>query len=205
MFDELLAHPGVEEVSELRSRFGFMAFHGGNLEKGTDDIARSAAERSGASLYAIIQLPDLRWHLPSTTIDPAHSPMLESFLNHVEVVVTVHGYGRDGLFTTLLLGGRNRLLASHVGGHLRAGLPDYEIRDELEQIPRELRGLHPENPVNRPPAGGVQVELPPRVRGLGPYWEQRPEARGGDGRVPHTEALIAALAAAARSWPVAPG
>jgi len=205
MFDELLAHPGVEEVSELRSRFGFMAFHGGNLEKGTDDIARTAAERSGASLYAIIQPPDLRWHLPSTTIDPALSPALASFLDHVEVVVTVHGYGRDGLFTTLLLGGRNRRLASHVGGHLRVGLPDYEIRDELEEIPVELRGLHPENPVNRPPAGGVQVELPPRVRGLGPYWEQRPEARGGDGRVPHTEALIASLAAAARSWSVAPG
>ena len=205
MFDELLAHPGVEEVSELRSRFGFMAFHGGNLEKGTDDIARTAAERSGASLYAIIQPPDLRWHLPSTTIDPARSPALASFLDHVEIVVTVHGYGRDGLFTTLLLGGRNRRLASHVGSHLRVGLPDYEIRDELEQIPVELRGLHPENPVNRPPAGGVQVELPPRVRGLGPYWEQRPEARGGDGRVPHTEALIASLAAAARSWSVAPG
>jgi phage replication-related protein YjqB (UPF0714/DUF867 family) len=202
MFDELLAHPGVREVSDLRSRFGFMAFHGGNLEKGTDDIAFAAAERSGASTYAIIQPPDLRWHLPSTTIDPAESPALACFLDHVEVVVTVHGYGREGLFTTLLLGGRNRRLAEHVGLHLRAGLPDYEIRDQLEQIPRELRGMHPENPVNRPPAAGVQVELPPRVRGLGPYWEQRPHKRGPDGRVSHTEALIASLAAAARSWSV---
>ena len=202
MFDELLAHPGVEEVTELRSRFGFMAFHGGNLEKGTDEIALAAAERSGASAYAIIQPPDLRWHLPSTSIDPAHSPALASFLDHVEVVVTVHGYGRDGLFTTVLLGGRNRRLAAHVGGHLRAGLPDYDIRDELDEIPRELRGLHPENPVNRPPAGGVQVELPPRVRGLGPYWERRSDHRDAEGRVPHTEALIASLARAARSWAV---
>ena len=205
MFDELLAHPGVEEVSELRSRFGFMAFHGGNLEKGTDEIALAAAERSGASTYAIIQPPDLRWHLPSTSIDPVHSPALASFLDHVEVVVTVHGYGRDGLFTTLLLGGSNRRLAAHVGGHLRVGLPDYDIRDRLDQIPRELRGLHPENPVNRPMAGGVQVELPPRVRGLGPYWDQRPDDRGADGRVPHTEALIASLAEAARSWSLQPG
>ena len=34
-----------------------------------------------------------------------HSPALQAFLDHVQVVVTVHGYGRDGMFTTLLLGG----------------------------------------------------------------------------------------------------
>ena len=49
MFDELLAHPGVEESVELRSRFGFMAFHGGSLELGTDQIARAAA-RAGRRL-----------------------------------------------------------------------------------------------------------------------------------------------------------
>ena len=38
-FDELLAHPGVEEICTLRSSFGFMAFHGGSLEQKTDDIA----------------------------------------------------------------------------------------------------------------------------------------------------------------------
>ena len=38
-FAELLAHDGVEEDLELRSAFGFMAFHGGNLEVGTDVIA----------------------------------------------------------------------------------------------------------------------------------------------------------------------
>ena len=27
MLEKLLAHPGVREVCELRSRFGFMAFH----------------------------------------------------------------------------------------------------------------------------------------------------------------------------------
>lgn len=202
MFDELLAHPGVQEVTELRSRFGFMAFHGGNLERGTDDIAREAARRSGASCYAVIQPPNLRWHLPSSTIDPVHSDQLRVFLEHVEVVVTVHGYGREGRFTTLLLGGANRILARHLGDHLRAGLPDYEVLDALDEIPAELRGLHPENPVNRPPAAGVQLELPPRVRGLGPFWEGRAGERTSAGRVPHTEALIDSLAGAARSWGV---
>ena len=74
MLDRLLAHPDVEEVSELRSTFGFMAFHGGGLEEQTDVIARAAAEQSGSSYYGIHQPADLKWHIPSHQIDPAHSP-----------------------------------------------------------------------------------------------------------------------------------
>ena len=55
---------------ELRSRFGLMAFHGGNLERGTDVIAAAAAERAGASLYAVRQPPGLRWHMPSVAVRP---------------------------------------------------------------------------------------------------------------------------------------
>ena len=67
-----------------------------------------------------------------------------------------------------------------------AGLDGYEIVDDLDVIPAPLRGLHPENPVNRTRAGGVQLELPPRVRGLGPH-----------GRPETVDALVAALAEAA--------
>lgn len=196
MLHDLLSHPGVEEDCVLRSRFGFMAFHGGNLERGTDDVAETAATASGASVYAVRQPDDLRWHVPSTEFDPARSDQLARFLDHVDVVVTVHGYGRQGMFTSLLLGGGNRHLARHLAGHLRTALPDYEVLDELEAIPRELRGLHPDNPVNRPPSKGVQLELPPRVRGIGPFWD----AFDGPGRVPHTDALIEALTVAARTW-----
>lgn len=196
MLSELLAHNGVVEQVELRSRFGFMAFHGGSLEKGTDEIALGAADLAQASLYAVIQPPDLRWHLPSTSFDPDHSPALASFVEHVEVVVAVHGFGREGLFTSLLLGGRNRDLAAHLAGPLRGALPGYDVVDDLAAIPRELAGQHPTNPVNLPRAGGVQLELPPRVRGLGPFWDDHGDARP----VPHTESLIAALAEAARSW-----
>ena len=114
----------------LRSaRVGFMAFHGGSLEQMTDDIAVAAAERSGCSIYAVVQPPDFRWHLPSAEIDPVHSPALSGFLDHVDVAIAVHGYGRAGLFTSLLLGGQNRSLAEHLGAHLRAGLPDYQVVD----------------------------------------------------------------------------
>src|ERR1700727_620994 len=44
----LLTEPGMVEVSRLRSRFGFLAIHGGGLEQMTDLIAERAAEASGA-------------------------------------------------------------------------------------------------------------------------------------------------------------
>src|SRR3954462_6276434 len=98
VFADLLAHPGVEEVCELRSAFGLMAFHGGNLEVGTDGIAKEAAEQAGAWLYAVLQPADLRWHIPSTEVQPTKSEALARFIAHVEVVVAVHGYGRDGFW-----------------------------------------------------------------------------------------------------------
>ena len=44
----LLADPAVREESTLRSRFGFMAIHGGGLEQMTDVIAERAADAAGA-------------------------------------------------------------------------------------------------------------------------------------------------------------
>lgn len=194
MLAELLAHPGVEEECRLGSSFGILAFHGGNLERGTDDIATQAAEASGASLYVVRQPADLRWHVPSAAFDPGASPALARFLDHVRVAVAVHGYGREGMWTTLLLGGRNRPLAAALGAELRAGLGDgFEVVDDLEGVPAELRGLHPRNPVNRPPAAGVQLELPPRVRpgtGVPAYDPAWPAAIAG---------AIAAVAAASGS------
>lgn len=196
-FAELLAHPEVDEVTELRGRFGFMAYHGGGLEAMTDVIARRAAERAGASYYGVHQPPGMELHIPSAQISPAASASMTEFLDHVDVVITVHGYGRRGLFTSLLVGGRNRDLADHVAPHLRRALPAYDIRTDLDTIPRELRGQHPANPVNLPRHGGVQLELPPRVRGSSPLWWDWE----GPGLTPHTEALIGALALAAKSWP----
>ncbi len=195
-FAEILAAPGVREVCELRGSVGFMAYHGGNLEWLTDVIAERAAERSGASLYSVVQPLGMRQHLASTRVRPAESPALASFLDHVDIVITIHGFGRRGLFSSLLLGGQNREFAEHVGGQLRRHLPSYDVRTDLDAIPKQLRGLHESNPVNLPRQQGVQIELPPRVRGSSPMWWdwESPEL------TPHTEWLITALAESATSW-----
>ncbi len=196
-FADLLAAPGVREVCRIGSRVGVMAYHGGNLEWNTDVIAERTADRTGASLYSVIQPPTMRQHLASTKVAPSESPRLAAFLDHVEIVVTIHGFGRRGFFDALLLGGRNREFAEHVGRALQAALPVYRVLTDLESMPSSLRGQHPENPVNMPPMGGVQIELAPRVRGSSPMWWdwEGPEL------TPHTEALIDGLAAAIETWP----
>lgn len=199
-FRQLLDQPGVEEVLELRSTFGFMAFHGGNLERRTDTIAAEAAERSGSSFYGVIQPKGLRQHIPSKHVSPDESPRLKDFIEHCEVAVAIHGYGIQGRWVDLLIGGQNRSLASHVAHHVRRSIPAYRSIDDLGAIPQQLRGVHPDNPVNLLRGGGVQIELPPRVRGLTPLVLHWPSHDHETQRFPHMEHLIEGLAAGARSW-----
>lgn len=201
MLREFLARPEVTERCELRGRFGLMAFHGGNLERTTDTVAEEVAARTGASLYAVSQAPPHRTHLASTAFDPSQSPMLASFLQHVNIAIAVHGYGRRSLWHHLLVGGRNRQLAAHLSRHLRDGLPDhYHVLDEVSEIPQKLRGQHDRNPVNLPRQQGVQLELPPSIR-----WNRSENGwsdHEGVSRAPDVDRLIGALCTAVRRWPL---
>ena len=174
----------------LRSRIGFLALHGG-LEPGTAELARDAAAASGASLYAVVQPDDLRWHVPAHRVAPLDAPSLAAFLGHVDIVVSLHGYLRRELRTAVLVGGANRVLAGRLGRRLRRALPDYDVVDDLARIPPDLRGVHPCNPVNLTRLGGVQLELPHRVRSIGPFRDASYRA--------HTAALTDALARYAAS------
>jgi len=160
---ELLGHPDVAERSGHAGPVGFMAFHGG-LETGTAEIAEEAAAVAGASLYVVSQPSELRWHVPSHAVDPAGSERLRRWLSHVQVAIALHGYGRIRQPGRILLGGRNRAMAARLADALTVRLPHLTVVSDLEDIPRELRGVHPDNPVNRPLRSGVQVELPPRAR-----------------------------------------
>jgi phage replication-related protein YjqB (UPF0714/DUF867 family) len=163
---ELLSEPGVFEESSLRSRFGFLAIHGGGLEEMTDVIAERAADAADASVYLVRHPQRYPHHLSSARFRVRESARLAEFLDHVDIAISLHGYGRIGRATQLLAGGSNRTLAAHVAGHL--DLPGYQVVTDIDQIPFELRGLHPHNPVNRTRDGGTQLELPSRVRGISP-------------------------------------
>jgi len=184
----------VIEESELRSRFGFLAIHGGGLEEMTDVIAERAAKEADASVYLLRHPDRYPHHVPSALYHPDESARLAEFLEHVDVAVSLHGYGRIGRATQLLAGGRNRALAAHLARHIR--LTGYQVVTDIDDIPPELRGLHPNNPVNRVRDGGTQLELSVRIRGLSP----RSPLPGDDGLSPATTTLVRCLATAARSW-----
>jgi phage replication-related protein YjqB (UPF0714/DUF867 family) len=195
-FVDFLAHPDVTEEQvlvppRLGVAVGFLALHGG-LEPATAEIAAESARRADASWYAIVQPDGLKRHVTSHEHDPADAPLLAGFLAHVDTVISVHGYWGHA-DDAILIGGRDRALASSLAARLRAALPDYRAVDDLDAIPHRLRGLDPRNPVNRC-ARGVQVELPHPVRAIGPY------GRGAAGAVrrAHTETLVDTLACFAR-------
>jgi phage replication-related protein YjqB (UPF0714/DUF867 family) len=201
VLSDLLARDDVTEELDLRSRFGFMAFHGGTLERATDVIAREAAAQADASYYGVVQTAEEPVHFPSTDVHPTHSDSLARFFDHVDVVVTVHGYGRRQLMRTVLLGGRNRELAEHVASRARAALPGYTFRTDLASMPKGLTGQHRRNPVNLPPQQGLQIELPPALR-----WHHDESGwsdHGAVGRAPQVDTFITVLATATRSWATA--
>jgi phage replication-related protein YjqB (UPF0714/DUF867 family) len=191
---ELLTMPGIREVCILRSKVGFMALHAGSQDRGTEQIARRAADEAGASYYAIVQPSGLRVHLTSRLHDPDHSTQLRAFLKHVDVAISVHGFGREGFALWLdphrgliiepygpairgkqtgplrgiIVGGLNAQLVEFARElfQKRFAATDYHVADERIRL-----GFHPDNPVNLPSAGGVQVELPPGLRGIGDFGE----------------------------------
>ncbi len=189
---ELLAIPGVIEECVLRSNVGFMALHGGSQDRGTDQIARRAAEQANASYYAILHPSELRVHLTSRLHDPGQSSRLQAFLGHVDIAISVHGFGRDGFalwidhdsgliiepygpavrgrqtgpLRGIILGGLNAPLLHAAGELFEQRFVGYHVADERVRL-----GFHPDNPVNLPSAHGVQVELPPGLRGIGDFGE----------------------------------
>jgi phage replication-related protein YjqB (UPF0714/DUF867 family) len=168
MLAELLAHPGVVEEMVLAGPVGVMALHGG-IEEETAEMAREVAAVTGSSLYVVEQPPDLSWHIPSIGYDPSASAALASFLSHVRSVVSLHGFGRVHLRRSVLVGGGNHGLRTSMAAALRSHTGLRVVDDEAE-IPRELRGRHPRNPVNLAAGGGVQLELSAGAR-MAPHRE----------------------------------
>ena len=198
-FRQLLALPKVTERHTLRSRFGVLAYHGGYVERVTSLIASMASERANATVYLVEQPADHALHIPSTRVRPEDSDMLAEVLGHVRTVCTVHGYGREMDKQHILIGGRNRDLARHVGQHLDEQLDGkYPIVTDLDAMPPELRGVHPKNPANVPADGGVQLELPPAVR-----WNFEARVWADEPGVEPTSdvlAVVDGLAEAIRTW-----
>jgi phage replication-related protein YjqB (UPF0714/DUF867 family) len=214
---ELLALPGVTETCILRSAVGILALHGGSQDRGTDQIACRVAAQAGASYYAIVQPAGLRVHLTSRLHDPAQSASLRAFLAHVDIAISVHGFGREGFglwmdperglvvepygpairgrqtgpLQGIIVGGLNSDLLDAARKLLGNRFPGYQLADERVRL-----GFHPDNPVNLPSERGVQIELPPGLRGIGDFGENL--APRQDGVVTHVVDALAELVVRAK-------
>jgi hypothetical protein len=67
----------------------------------------------------------------------------------------------------------------------------YHVADERVRL-----GFHPDNPANLPSAHGIQIELPPGLRGIGDLGDQL--VPGADGLVTEVVAALVELAGSAR-------
>jgi len=188
---DLLALPGVVEEHVLGGPVAVLAVHGG-LEGGTAELAHAVAARTGASLYVCRQT-STRVHLASHLFDPAGSAPLGAVLARAHRVLSLHGYGRWTKPDDVLLGGAARDLANEVARAFARHAPAFSTLVSLDDIEEGLRGLHPANPVNATPGGGVQVELPHRARG------SSPRSPAGAAATPHPT-VVEALSSVVAAW-----
>lgn len=157
---ELISHPDILEYTFLHTRVGVMAVHGGNIERGTEQIANYIAKNSNASLYVIsprTKKRDWKYHISSNKINPKESEKLTKFLKHVETAISIHGHIIKQ--KVVCVGGLNHALRQKVITVLQK---DFEVVDAVQEggICKNLAAKNPKNVVNLCEKKGVQIEIP---------------------------------------------
>ncbi|WP_018547494.1 poly-gamma-glutamate hydrolase family protein [Streptomyces sp. LaPpAH-108] len=166
---ERLRLDGTDLVLRLTprpSRLGLLALHG-DVEGGTAELAEEVAARTGATCLIFTQPLAPPVHISSHLLAEAPSRTLATFVSAVSLTVSLHGHLRPATPASIFLGGTNRAAAETLAEALRTLTPSFTPVTDLSEIPPGLRGLHPRNPVNLTPEGGVQVELPLTARTQG--------------------------------------
>ena len=93
----------------------------------------------------------------------------------------------DRALRGIIVGGRNPDLLDAARRLLDGRFAGYHLADERVRL-----GFHSDNPVNLPSAHGIQIELPPGLRGIGDLGEQLVPSE--DGIVGETTAALVELA-----------
>ena len=94
---------------------------------------------------------------------------------------------QTGPLRGIIVGGRNAHLLEVARRLMHDRFEGYRVADERVRL-----GFHPDNPVNLPTARGVQIELPPGLRGIGDFGEQLTPSE--DGVVSEVVAALVELA-----------
>lgn len=157
-FAQLKAHEKIGVDYRVTQTFTdsttmILAIHGGNIEKGTDDIARAVARIGGYDYYGFIGLtPGL--HLTSTRFnDPAALNMVK----RSDKTLSIHGCRSTRVLT--YVGGQDKELAAKIKKELTtAGFT-------VQTPPGGIAGNSDSNICNRNSIGrGVQIEITAPLR-----------------------------------------
>lgn len=137
-------------VKDRLSSVTVIAPHGGEIERGTEDIARALAGTDW-NLYAFIaQFP--KGHRPlHVTAANFDDPIAVSLSSNAVLGVSVHRRKDPG--AVICIGGSNTELREALARELTSS------GFECEEPCLRLQGKSPDNIVNLPKAGGVQMEL----------------------------------------------
>ena len=161
---ELIRHKDVVEYTILQGPIGVMAIHGGNIERGTEQIAYHVATHSSSSLYVIsprTQKRDWKFHISSNRINPKESKHLSQFLDHVSAAISIHGHVIKR--NVICVGGLNHGLRRTIVDALRE---HFDVVDAVEQggVCRNLAARNQKNVINLTKEKGVQIEIPLAMR-----------------------------------------
>jgi len=165
----------VQEYLRLEGILGLMAIHGGGIEPGTEEMARFVAYHSGASLYVYagrLSGGNLSLHRPSHDGRIEERALVVQFIKHVKTAISIHGHGRRQ--NRAYVGGLHQSMVQRFVELARPALSQYEWISDPKMIPPGLSGQSPSNVVNLPPAKGMQLELPIKLR----QTKRTPDGRG---------------------------
>lgn len=130
-------------------KIGIIAIHGGNIEPGTEEIAKNIA---GANLP--IYINNSGKHIESITFD---NPEIEKFLMDKDIIVSIHGE-KDAENSFAMIGGLDLYLKSKIESKLKTNF-------EIKEPPENLNGNNPDNICNKGKSGkGIQIEISRKLR-----------------------------------------
>ncbi len=153
-FSDLASHrkEGSDFTVSITEREGqplVQAIHGGEIEPGTEELARTLAGQDWSLYVFHARVPGL--HLTAHHFDDARIVQLAGRSGRC---VGIHGYAEHADHQAdTCVGGADAALRGRVAQALR------RIGTTTEEPCRLLPGVHPRNVVNLSPRGGVQLEM----------------------------------------------
>ncbi len=130
-------------------KIGIIDIHGGNIEPGTEEIAKNIA---GDNLP--IYINNSGKHIESTKFENSE---LEKFIMDKDIIVSIHGE-KDVENSFAMIGGLDLDLKSKIESKLKTNF-------EVKEPPEILNGNNSDNICNKGKSGkGIQIEISRKLR-----------------------------------------